>query len=196
MPARNFNKRTFTFRHFVASARDILAHMGDLRQATRGGRVSRAFAEKIMLAVTQVNGCRYCSYGHTRAALAAGVSREELQKLLAQDIGDFPQEEAVALAFAQHYAESGDRPAPEAWQRLVSYYGPQTARDILAYIRMITFGNLLGNTFDAFFSRLAGRPALSSTLWDELGVLLLTAVGALPMGLLMGARLLARRAAP
>lgn len=54
------------------------------------------------------------------------------------------------------------------------------ARDILAYIRMITFGNLLGNTLDAFFSRLAGRPAPGSTLWDELGVLLLTAVGALP----------------
>ncbi len=195
MPSRTFERRTFTFSRFVASLRDIFAHMDDFRQAVRGGRVSRAFAEKIMLAVTQVNGCRYCNYGHTRAALAAGISEEELQRLLAQDIGTFPEEEAVALTFAQHYAESEDNPDPAAWQRLVDYYGPETARDIMAYIRMITFGNLLGNTFDAFFSRLTGHPAQTSTFWDELGVLLATAIGALPMGLMMGVGLLRRRLA-
>jgi hypothetical protein len=38
-------------------------------------------------------------------------------------------------------------------------------------LRMITFGSLLGNTFDALLSRIAGKPAAGSSLWNELSVL-------------------------
>ena len=62
-----------------------------------------------MLAVTQVNGCRWCHYAHARIALTAGVSAAAAQPD-GPGAGRFPQEEAVALAFAQHYAESADRP--------------------------------------------------------------------------------------
>lgn len=193
---RRFIKRTFTLKRFIETLRDFMAHTDDIRSAVHGRRVDRAFAEKIMLAVTQVNGCRYCNYYHTRAALKAGVSDQELQKLLSQEIGDFPEREAVALAFAQHYAESEDHPDPEAWQRVVEYYGEEMARDIMAYIRMITIGNLLGNTFDAFLSRLIGRPCPNSTIWDELGALTLSALGSIPMGLMIGTKALLRRLAP
>jgi AhpD family alkylhydroperoxidase len=167
-----FNKRIYTLPALREAVREIISHFDDLRAASRGGRIGKALAEKIMLAVTQVNGCRYCSYGHSRAALAVGVSEAELQKLLQGEIGDFPEQEAVALAFAQHYAESGCQPDPASVQRLVDYYGPEAARDIHAYLRMITFGNLLGNTFDALLSRAAGKPAPGSRLLDELSVLL------------------------
>jgi len=166
-----FEKSIYTLASFTDAVHEVFGHMDDMRTASRGGRLSKAFAEKIMLSVTRVNGCRYCSYGHSRAALAAGVSDAELHSLLAGELGDFPEMEAVALIFAQHYAESNCHPDPQAWQRLVDYYGPETARDILAYIRMITFGNLSGNTFDAFLSRLWGRPALHSSLWNEVGVI-------------------------
>ena len=105
-------------------------------------------------------------------ALAAGVSETELQNLLALDLGTFPAHEVTALTFAQHYAEANCQPDPTAWQRVVTYYGEETAQDILAYLRMITFGNLLGNTFDALLSRFAGKPAPGSSLWSELSVLL------------------------
>lgn len=167
-----FNRRIYTFPAFKTDVRQIFDHMDELRQAVRQARVSKAFAEKIMLVVTAVNGCRYCSYGHSRAALAAGVSETELQKLLALDLGAFPVEEVVALTFAQHYAEAACQPDPTAWQRVVAYYGQESARDILAYLRMITFGNLLGNTFDALLSRLAGKPAPNSSLGSEINVLL------------------------
>ena len=156
----------------MAAICDIFDHFDDLRAASRGGRISKAFAEKIMLTVTRVNGCRYCSYGHSRAALAVGVSEAELQKLLKGEIGDFPEQEAVALTFAQHFAETCCQPDPAAWQRVVDYYGSEAARDIRAYLRMITFGNLFGNTFDALLSRLVGKPAPGSRLLDELGVIL------------------------
>jgi hypothetical protein len=42
----------------------------------------------------------------------------------------------------------------------------------MAYIRMITIGNLSGNTLDAFLSRLKFNPAPDSSLGQELGVLL------------------------
>lgn len=166
-----FPRRIYTYPAFKADVQQIFDHMDNMRRASRGGRVSKSFAEKIMLVVTGVTGCRYCHYGHTRSALAAGVSEAELQRLLALDLGTFPMEEVVALTFAQHYAEANSQPDPAAWQRMVTYYGEETANDILAYLRMITFGNLVGNTFDALLSRLAGKPAAGSSLWSELSVL-------------------------
>jgi len=167
-----FDRRIYTWPVFKFAITDVFGHMDELRRAARTGRVSGAFAEKIMLAVTSVNGCRYCAYGHTRAALAMGVPEAEIRQILSADLGDFPDEEAVALAFAQHYAESACQPDPGAQQRLVDYYGTETAQDIYTYLRMITFGNLYGNTFDALLSRLAWKPAPGSSLWSELGVLL------------------------
>ncbi|MHB1415212.1 MAG: carboxymuconolactone decarboxylase family protein [Chloroflexota bacterium] len=171
MRTTGFSRRIFTLGSFFASIGAILRHREALRAAGRDGRVDKRFAEKIMLAVTQVNGCRYCNYGHTRAALKAGVTDAELQRLLAGEVGAFPEREAVALAFAQHYAEQAGHPDPEAWGRVVDYYGPDTARDIMAYIRMISFGNLFGNTFDAFLSRLAGKPAAGSSPLGELAII-------------------------
>jgi AhpD family alkylhydroperoxidase len=174
MSTGEFGKRVFTAAAFDAHVRDVAAHMADLRAAAREGRVSRAFAEKIMLAVTQVNGCRYCNYAHTRAALAAGVAPEELRRLMTGEFAGLSEHELVALLFAQHYAEQGGQPAPDAWQRMLDCYGPAAARDILAYIRMITFGNMLGDTFDALLYRLTLRPVPGSRFWDEVAILALT----------------------
>ena len=152
-----FKKRFYTPRAFVRDLREVLAHMPSFRETARSARVSRSFAEKIMLAVTQVNGCRYCAYGHTRAALAAGVNAEEIAQILAGDLEGFAQEEAVALAFAQHWAETGGHTDPDAEGRFRAYYGPQVSEDILNWMRMIQMGNLMGNTFDALLYRLGIR---------------------------------------
>lgn len=125
-----------------------------------------------MLAVTNVNQCRYCNFGHTRAALAAGVSNADIRNLALGEFDKLPEDEIVALIFAQHYAETGGDPDPEAWSKLQDTYGEDTARDIRVYIRMITIGNLSGNTFDALISRLKFNPAPDSSLTQELGVLL------------------------
>lgn len=191
MDATHFPKRTYSWADYVASLRDALAHVPQMRSATQSGRISHVFAEKIMLAVTQVNGCRYCDYGHTLAALKAGVSEDDLQALRTGVFDTLPEDEVVALYFAQHYAERQGQPDSAAWQRLVDVYGPEAAQDILAYIRMIMIGNLLGNTFDAFFSRLRGRPAQTSTALDEVAVLGSTSA-VLVLPLLIGVGLLVR----
>jgi len=184
-----FSRRFYTFPAFNAALDDALDHLGEFTAALRSGRISRAFGERIMLAVTHVNGCRYCDYGHTLAALASGVTSDELRALRAGDFAALPQQEVTALLFAQHVAQMGGRPDPAAWDRLVATYGPAVACDVLAYIRLILIGNLLGNTFDAFWSRIAGRPAPGSTLLSEVSVLL----GALFLvPLKLAGRLLAR----
>jgi AhpD family alkylhydroperoxidase len=169
----HFRKRIYSIETFSAALEDGLDHARELRGAARGGRVNRAFAERIMLAVTAVNECRYCSYGHTRAALASGLSPGEIQSILAGDFGAAPPDELLALTFAQHYAERAGQPDEAAWDRLVEAYGPETAQDVMAYIRMITMGNLAGNTLDAFLNRLRLQPtAPGSTLFQEAGVIL------------------------
>ena len=149
-----FRKRFYTPRTMLHDLRDILAHLSEFRETARSGRVSRAFAEKVMMAVTQVNGCRYCAYFHTRMALREGVPLEEIERIVAADIDEFPPDEALALAFAQHWAETAGHPDPEAERRFRDYYGPQASADILNWMRMINFGNLAGNTWDAILWKL------------------------------------------
>lgn len=153
----SFNKRSYTPRTLVADLRGVLAHMPEFIETARAGRVSRAFAEKIMIAVTAVNDCRYCARFHTGMALKEGIPPDEIRKILSGEIGDFPEEEAVALAFAQHWAETAGDPDPEVERRFRDYYGPEISADILNWMRMIRMGNLMGNTLDAVLWRLRIR---------------------------------------
>ncbi|UTB33936.1 MAG: carboxymuconolactone decarboxylase family protein [Methanobacterium sp. ERen5] len=49
-------------------------------KAKRKKELSQKFIERIMLAVTEVNGCEICSYAHTKRALESGMSNEEIKK--------------------------------------------------------------------------------------------------------------------
>jgi AhpD family alkylhydroperoxidase len=167
-----FQKRIYSPKSFQSDLQAVLENMDMFRAARRSRRVDSSFAERIMLAVTQVNGCRYCAFGHARAALQAGVDQEEISQLLSGEWETLPPDQVPALLFAQHYAETAGNPDPQTWEHLVTLYGEPTAQDILANIRMITMGNLLGNTFDALLSRFKGRPAAGSSFWKEVLVLL------------------------
>lgn len=156
------------FRRLLA---DLMASAGDTRRQPRDQRLSRQFSERIMMAVTKVNGCRYCSYFHTQVSLRAGISKDEIQRILEGDFEGAPQEELAALYFAQHYADSGGRPNSEAVHCLKDAYGDARAKEIIAYIRAIMVGNAWGNMFDAFRVRLSGKSVDNVTVWDELGVI-------------------------
>ena len=119
-----------------------------LREITRKNLISPAFRERLMLAVTAVNGCRYCSYFHTKQALKSGITVEEIKGLLAGDIANCPPDEAIAVFYAQHWAESNAHPDPEAFQRLQQTYGHQRTEAIHLILRMIRIANLLGNSWD------------------------------------------------
>lgn len=141
-------------RQFLADVAWIFGHRAQLRQARV--TLSPAFRERLMLAVTAVNRCRYCSFAHTRMALAAGVTNAEIVQILDQTCSDCPPDEAPALAYAQHWAETGAAPDPAVRERLLCEYGALRAGAIETVLRMIRAGNLLGNTFDYLLFRLSG----------------------------------------
>lgn len=194
MNQSTFNKRIFTLDTFAVSARALFAHTPGLAAAFTRHTLSRAFTEKIMLAVTCVNGCRYCSYAHVRLALQAGMNDAELHDLLSGELDHIAPQEQTAILFAQHYAEQGDRYDAAAWQTLEQTYGAETARGMLVHIRLISFANLYGNTFDALLERLQLKPVMGSHLFDEVVVLIVGGT-VVPLGLLIGVLLQRLRAA-
>ena len=97
-----------------------------------------------MLAVTEVNGCEICSYGHTKIALEQGMTKEEITMLLSGETDSVPEEELHAVMFAQHYADTKGKPSKAAWVKLVQEYGTDGAYGILGATRLIMFGNTFG----------------------------------------------------
>jgi len=122
--------------------------------------IDPAFRTRLMLAVTQVNGCRYCSFYHARVGLQEGLTQDEIDALLAgisPDMGDtIPEDQAVALFYAQHWAETHGMPEAAANERLFDTYGSALAEQIQMLLRAISMGNLMGNTLDYVLFRLHG----------------------------------------
>ncbi len=176
MRTQTYTRRIYTLPTFLAALTDLFHNRDDLSKLVRQRRVDRAFAEKLMLVVTEVNRCRYCAFVHTHAARRAGVPGEELAQLSEGDFTGFPLQEVVALRFAQRYAEREGRYDQASWQGIVELWEVDAAREILVYLRVITFGNLLGNTFDALLSRLRGRRAANSSWPVEAAILVLATV--------------------
>jgi AhpD family alkylhydroperoxidase len=141
-------------------------------KAKRKKELSPKFIERIMLAVTEVNGCEICSYAHTKRALESGMSNEEIKNMLSGIIDDVPTTEVAAVLFAQHYADTRGNPTSESWQRIVDIYGISKANGILGSIRSIMIGNAYGIAWSSFFNRLRSRPDQRSSLLYEVSMML------------------------
>jgi AhpD family alkylhydroperoxidase len=151
-----FKKRTYNNPKDVFS--DLwfpIKNRSQLREIARKGLIAPAFRERLMLAVTAVNGCRYCSYFHARQALKSGIAAEEINSLLSGDVANCPQDEAIAVIYAQHWAETDGHPDPEAVRRLQQIYGRKKAEAIHLILRMIRMANLLGNSCDYLIYRMS-----------------------------------------
>lgn len=173
LPAgQKFMKRLYCPKDFLRFLVDMFSSMGDMRRGSKQELVSEEFSERIMLAVTEVNGCRYCSYFHTQVAIKAGLEAGEVREMLSGDFSQASEEELPALMFAQHYAEAGGEPDPQTWQRLIETYGEGKARTIRGNIRAIMMGNAWGNAFDSLRMRLKGQPSADLNLLQELVVIL------------------------
>jgi AhpD family alkylhydroperoxidase len=106
--------------------------------------------EKVMLAVSGVTNCLYCSYLHAKNALQKGVRDDEIIRLLNCDFGDFPEHEATAILYGQHWAETGGRPEAEVRARVANYYGKEKLNHLETVIRALYMGNMVSNTVEAF----------------------------------------------
>jgi len=143
-----------------------------LRRAKTAGKMNKAFLERIMLAVTEVNGCAMCSYYHTKVALEAGFSAEEIRALLGGSFADVPQEQLSGVLFAQHYADERGKPSHASWEKIIAEYGETGAYGILAVTRMIMMGNAVGIPSGSFLLRFRGKADPRSNVLYELLMML------------------------
>lgn len=152
---------------FTTDVRALFSRRHQIRRAMRE-LIAPDFRERLMMVVTQVNGCRYCRVYHSRQALSCGVSEPELRELLAGSIpAGAPDEELPALLYAQHWAQTDAHPDPEADAHLEQVYGAEKAEAVRTVLRMIRMGNLAGNTADYLLYRITfGRRGLQE---DEAG---------------------------
>ncbi|MDO5836205.1 MAG: carboxymuconolactone decarboxylase family protein [Methanobacterium sp.] len=51
-------------------------------RAKKNRELSSRFIERLMLTVTEVNGCAICSYAHSKRALESGMTSGEIQNML------------------------------------------------------------------------------------------------------------------
>ncbi len=167
-----YYKRMYTIGEFYIFLQEALRTIKYTKQAKKSENLNNKFIERIMLAVTEVNGCEICSYKHTEVALKEGMSQEDINSLLSGNAESIPEEESVAIFFAQHYADKKGRPSKEAWQRVVDTYGEQNALGILGAIRGIMAGNTHGIAVSALLSRIKGKKISKSNLGYELGMIL------------------------
>jgi len=145
-------KRTFSlwelYRSFVFIPRAISKLIGNNKHKL----VDKQFLERLQLAVTEVNGCAACSYQHTKMALAQGMSNEEISSFLSGGDRFIKPEEAKAILFAQHFADSRGFPDRDAYEAIVKEYGAKRTRIILSALQMIIVGNMYGIPLSAFSS--------------------------------------------
>ena len=157
-------------RHREAFGRPVYGGLGELlsdwgAQMRRGaklrtdaerGLVDKDLRRRLMLAVTSVNECRWCSWAHARGALKQGIPEGQVEDLLCGSVGDCPEDEGTALLYAIHWAETDGNPDPEARATVVERYGHERTEAIERTLRTIRAGNLLGNSFDYVLFRLSG----------------------------------------
>ena len=147
--------------------------------------VNKKFVERLQLTVTEVNGCAVCSYAHTYMALKQGMSNEEIYSFLSGDGTFINQEEAKAIVFAQHFADTRGFPNKDAYKLIIIEYGEEKARIILSAAQIMIAGNIYGIPYSAFQSRLKGKPYKGSSLIYELGMLIVGFI-LLPIALIHG----------
>jgi AhpD family alkylhydroperoxidase len=121
----------------------------------RSNSISPEFRERLMLAVTEVNQCRYCSYAHTKMALQSGLSPGEIQHILKHNVQNSPKEELTAILYAQHWAETDGHTDPEIRKVLEGEYGAAGAEMIEMILHTMRMANLIGNSLDYIIFRVS-----------------------------------------
>lgn len=139
-----------------------------LKYHRKSGLMNKKLKERIMLAITEVNGCSMCSYVHTQIALSSGMSKEDIAKILNGDTTTIPDSDAVAVMFAQEFAYTKENPSTESYNRLVSEYGKKKANLIVAACHMITMTNGMGTSMDYLYNRLRFKRYKKSNILVEL----------------------------
>lgn len=147
-----------------------------MRLLKRKKLIDKKFKERIMLAITEVNGCSLCSYMHTKLALKTGMTIEEIKQILAGELSDVPDEQVLAVLFAKDFAFNKEKIDKEFFNKLVSEYGYVKTNLIVYISNFITMTNAMGISLDLLKSTLTFKHVKGSNILNEILIPLLTLV--------------------
>ena len=145
-----------------------------LKSSRKTKLMNKKLKERIMLAITEVNGCAMCSYIHTTIALKSGMTNEQIKLILDGDTSNIPVDEAVAVMFAQEYAYSRENPSIYSINRLIYDYGKEKSNLVMAACHMITMTNGMGISMHLFLNRIRFKPDKRSNILLELIIPVMT----------------------
>ena len=153
-----------------------------LRSYLPGSPIDARTREQVILAVTEVNGCRYCAWIHGSWADYLG------------ELEDPAEVQDALLAHARACAEAG-RPLDPGPLRAV--LPPEVVRGLRATVAQIEVANLVGNTVDGLLARATRRRPLDPPrAVGELATVAVALPVAVPMLAVGGALRVLRALAP
>jgi AhpD family alkylhydroperoxidase len=137
---------------------------GLVRSYLPGGPIDARTRERVILAVTEVNGCRYCAWIHGSWA-----------DYLGERVEDPAEAEEALLAYARACADAG-RPLDPA--PLLDVLPAEAVAAVRATVAQIEVSNLVGNTVDGLLARATRKRPLDP---PKAAVEALTVAAALPL---------------
>ena len=66
------------------------------------------------------------------------------------EFGNFPEQESIALLYAQYWTENAGNPDTNARKRMIDFYGERKTEYIEFYMQMVNMGNIISNTVEAY----------------------------------------------
>ena len=155
--ARGFRKRTMRLDTLIRDVKGLSPVAPNLWRVWGRRTIDPALRERIMVAVAEVNECRFCSYAHHAWAVAAGADTP----------GD--AREAIAVGWAQLFAAADLGPVPDDVDREFRLtFGESERLDIEVVVRAMRLANLTANTADCVLARVQGAHVPDGKVAEEL----------------------------
>lgn len=177
-------KQRFAFTEAYDIAVKAVRSMPDLIRCR--DQMGGPFIERLMLAVTEVNGCPACAYEHAKMALRAGMDSDEIRQMLSGEYDGAPDNELPAIMFAQHYADSRGNPDRAAWAAIEKQYGSDLASGILGVVRVMMWGNVIGLAYSGLQAKISGESLKGSSTPRDAAMMIFSVLN-LPVALVQAA---------
>jgi AhpD family alkylhydroperoxidase len=172
----NKKSRLFTVKEHVKNIFTAGISFVELKKMKKKKIINKKLKERVMLAVSEVNGCAMCSWVHTRIALDAGMDNKEIKTILAGEMEGIPEEDVLAVLFAKNFAFNHDKIDPEMYQKLIDVYGENKAIAIVYVCNVITMTCAMGINLKLLRDRILFKRRKDSNLLVELTIPLLTMI--------------------
>ena len=166
-----YEKKIWTLGGCLADHAAVLSNLPRIAGAYVGpNAVDPQLNESVMVTVNSVNSCPYCEGLHGELARMAGVDDPKSLMKASSEAECRALVDDPAISFARIFAEQDGRgqAVDEAFEALAKATRPAFAASVRALCWFLLWGSIGGNTINAFFSRLTGKPKAGSSFLFEL----------------------------